>query len=200
MEQTFIRYVDRELGLNTVLITCGLPASCKTRTAEVAARLKGYVIISTDIVRLEIFKREDIFDEKVASDMEKRGLVYDEIFRMADELVSNGESIILDATFIIQALRRRAAEIAARNNNIFVILQTQSSPVISLRRISKRRAESYESNAVTEGAYWNNQRIFEAVDLEDLKRHFPTLHILHLLVDTSSDKEEEWNLIKIASS
>ena len=49
---------------------------------------------------MEVLKNEDIFDEKVASDMDKRVMVYDEMFRLADESLKKGDGVILDATFI----------------------------------------------------------------------------------------------------
>jgi aminoglycoside phosphotransferase family enzyme len=55
--------------------------------------------------------------------------------------------------------------------------------------------ENYESNALTEQAYLNNNEKFEAVDLEELKDGYPGLTILHLLVDTTSDREEDWRVI-----
>ena len=56
--------------------------------------------------------------------MNKRLSVYDEVFRRADELAKkSGGGLILDATFVTQELRKRAAEIAAKNNMTFVILQ-----------------------------------------------------------------------------
>ena len=96
---------------------------------------------------------------------------------------------------MIQALRRRAAEVAANHDKIFVIQQTQCPQEVSLTRISRRTRENYESNALTEQAYLNNKNKFEAVDLEDLKRLFPSLKIVHLLVDTTSDREDEWFVI-----
>ena len=195
MRVPFIDFMKRELGPDTVLIACGLPASYKTETTEVIAKLKGYRILRTDMIRLEVLKNEDIFDEKVASSMEKRKLVYDEMFGIADELAGKGHGIILDATFVTQSLRRRAAEVAERHNKTFVIQQTQCSQEVSLKRISKRTKENYESNALTEQAYLNNKNKFETVDLEDLKKLYPTLDITHFLVDTTSDLEEEWLVI-----
>jgi predicted kinase len=195
MREHFVDFVKKELQPETVVIACGLPASYKTETTEVIAKIKGHKIIRTDLIRLEILKNEDIFDEKVASDMKKRELVYNEIFSLADELVARGEGIILDATFITQKLRRRAAEVAARHNKIFVIQQTQCPQEISFKRISKRTKEKYESNALTIQAYINNKKKFQPVDLEDLKRLYPSLHILHLLVDTTSDLIDDWRVI-----
>ncbi|MBW2064135.1 MAG: ATP-binding protein [Deltaproteobacteria bacterium] len=195
MREPFIEFIQRELGPDPVLITCGLPASYKTETGEVIARLKGYRVLRTDMIRLEVLRNEDIFDEKVASNMDKRRLVYEEMFSMADRLAAKGEGIILDATFVTQALRRQAAEIAARNNKEFIIEQTQCPQEVSLRRISLRSKENYESNALTEQAYLNNKKKFEPVDLDDLKERFPRLRIERLIVDTTSDLEEEWVVV-----
>ena len=195
MREHFVDFMKKELQPEAVVIACGLPASYKTETTEVIAKIKGYKIIRTDLIRLEVLKNEDIFDEKVASDMKKRELVYNEIFSLADELVAKGEGIILDATFITQELRRRAAEVAARHNKIFVIQQTQCPQEISFKRISKRTKENYESNALTIQAYMNNKKKFQPVDLEDLKRLYPSLHILHLLVDTTSGLIDDWRVI-----
>ena len=195
MREPFVDFIKRELVPDTVLMACGLPGSYKTETTEVIAELKGYTILRTDLIRLEVLRDEDIFDEKVASDMRKRQLVYDKMFSRADELAGRGQGIILDATFITQALRRRAAEIAERHNKVFVIQQTQCPQEVSLRRISERTRENYESNALTEQAYLNNKKRFEPVDLEDLKNLYASLNILHLLVDTTSDLLDEWFVI-----
>jgi len=195
MREAFVDFIKRELEPKTVLIACGLPASYKTETTEVIAEIKGYRILRSDLIRLEVLKNEDIFDEKVASNMKKRTLVYDEMFRMADESAAEGEGIILDATFVTQTLRRRAAEVAANHRLRLVIQQTQCPKEVSLRRISQRTKENYESNALTEQAYTNNVKKFEAVDLEDLKGLYPDLNIVHLLVDTTSNLTEEWFVI-----
>ena len=195
MREAFVDFIRRELEPRTVLIACGLPASYKTETTEVIAEIKGYRILRSDLIRLEVLKNEDIFDEKVASNMKKRTLVYDEMFRMADESAAEGEGIILDATFVTQALRRRAAGVAAKHGMNLVIQQTQCPKEVSLRRISQRTKENYESNALTEQAYTNNVKKFEAVDLKDLKDLYPDLNIVHLLVDTSSNLTGEWFVI-----
>ena len=195
MREVFVDFIKRELEPKTVLIACGLPASYKTETTEVISDIKGYRILRSDLIRLEVLKNEDIFDEKVASSMKKRTLVYDEMFKMADESAAEGQGIILDATFVTQTLRRRAAEVAAKYGMSLVIQQTQCPKEISLRRISERTKENYESNALTEQAYTNNVKKFEPVDLEDLKHLYPDLNIIHLLVDTTSNLTEEWFVI-----
>ncbi len=192
MKEPFAKFIETELGSGFLLIACGLPGSWKTETTEEAARIKGYPILRSDLIRLEVLKNEDIFDEKVAANMDKRTMVYDEMFQQADETLKKGDGVILDATFVTQSLRRRAAAIAAKHNLTFVILQTDCPQEVSIRRILNRTKENYVSNALTEQAYLNNKKRFEEVNLDDLKDLYPNLSITHLIVDTRHDPPEDW--------
>jgi len=195
LKEPFADFVKAELEPRTLLITCGLPGTWKTETSEEVSRIKGYPILRTDLIRLEVLKKEDVFDGKVASNMSKRELVYDETFRRAEDIVKTGRGVILDATFVTQELRRRAAAIAARYKMTFVILQTHCSEEVSIARILRRTKENYESNALTKEAYLNNKKKFEPVGLDDLKKRYPELRILHLTVDTEHDHPEDWYII-----
>lgn len=197
MKEPFAKFIETELGSGFLLIACGLPGTWKTETTEEVARIKGYPLLRSDLIRLEVLKNEDIFDEKVASNMGKRTMVYDEMFRQAAESLKKSDGVILDATFITQSLRRRAAEIAARYNKTFIILQTDCPQEISIERILKRTKEDYVSNALTEQAYLNNKKKFEPVDLSDLKNLYPDLGIIHLIVDTRHDPPEDWYIIDV---
>jgi predicted kinase len=117
------------------------------------------------------------------------------MFKKAEKIVNEDIGVILDATFVTQELRRRAAGIAASNNKIFIILQTHCSKEASINRILKRTKENYESNALTEQAYINNLKKFEEVDLDDLKNLYPGLSIVHLTVDTERDAPKDWFII-----
>jgi len=197
LREPFAKFVESKLGAGVLLITCGLPGTWKTETSEEISRIKGYPILRSDLIRLEVLKGENIFDEKVASDMSKRTRVYDETFRRADEVLEKGDSVILDATFVTQSLRRRAAEIAAKHNKTFVILQTHCPQEVAIARILRRTQEDYESNALTEQAYLDNKKRFEKVDLDDLKRSYPRLNIVHLTVDTRYDPPVDWYIIGV---
>lgn len=147
MREPFAKFVETELGAGFLLIACGLPGTYKTETTEEVAKIKGYPILRSDLIRLEVLKNEDIFDEKVASSMDKRTMVYDEMFRRADETLKKGDGVILDATFVTQSLRKRAAAIAAKHKLTFVILQTDCPQEVSIGRILNRTKENYVSNA-----------------------------------------------------
>ena len=195
MKEPFAEFVKAELSPNILLITCGLPGSWKTETSQEISKIKGYPILRTDIIRLEVLKNEDIFDVKVAGDMNKRKLVYDEMFRHAEIHAKKGKGVILDATFVTQGLRRRAAEIAAKTKIPFVILQTSCSEDASITRILRRTKENYESNALTKEAYVVNKKKFEPVNLDDLEKRHLDLRIIHLTVDTECDNPEDWYII-----
>jgi hypothetical protein len=197
LKEPFGKFIESELGTGVLLITCGLPGTWKTETSEETARIKGYPILRSDLIRLEVMKGENIFDEKVASDMSRRTMVYDETLRRADEALERGDSAIIDATFVTQSLRRRAAELAARHNKTFVILETHCPQQVAIARILRRTQENYESNALTEQAYLNNKKKFEKVNVDDLKRLYPKLKIVHLIVDTRYDPPGDWYIIGV---
>lgn len=194
MKEPFTEFVKNNLGPKTLLITCGLPATWKTETSAEVAKIKGYPILRSDLIRLEVLKGEDVFDPKVAGNLNKRLSVYDEMFRRANDAAGEG-GVILDATFVTQDLRRHAAEIAAKHGLTFVILETSCTQEVSVARLQKRTKEKYESNALTVEAYLANKRKFEPVDLDDLKKLYPTLKVVDLTVDTCHDSPEDWYII-----
>jgi predicted kinase len=197
LREPFARFVESELGTGFLLIVCGLPGTWKTETTEEVSKIKDYPLLRTDLIRLEVLKNEDIFDEKVASDMNKRTTVYDEMFARAEEILKKGDGVILDATFVTQSLRRRAAAIAAKHNLTFIIMQTDCPQEVAIARILKRTKEDYVSNALTEEAYLSNKRKFEEVNLDDIKGLYPNLNIIHFVVDTRNDQPEDWYIIDV---
>ncbi len=195
MREPSAKYIKNKLPDDFLLIACGLPGTWKTETTEEVQKIRGGTLLRSDLIRLEVLKNEDIFDEKVAGDMKKRTQVYDVMFKQADEALKNNHIVILDATFVTQSLRQRAAAIANKHKKTFVILQTDCPQEVSIRRILARDKENYVSNALTEKAYLDNKKQFEAVDLDDLKKQNPGLKVIHLIVDTAKDPPEDWYII-----
>jgi predicted kinase len=196
LPKPFAEFVKTKLGMRPLLITCGLPGTWKTETSQEISKIRGYQILRSDLIRLEVLKNEDVFDAKIAGNMNKRLSVYDELFRRADALAGSSEKgLILDATFVTQDLRRRAAEIAAKHDMTFVILQTSCPQEVSVARIQRRTKQKYESNALTVEAYLANKSKFEPVDIDDLKQRHPQLKIIHFTVDTCNDSPKNWVVI-----
>ena len=195
MREPFAKFIKNKLPPDFLLIACGLPGTWKTETTEEVNKLRGGRLLRSDLIRLDVLKGQDVFDSKVAGDMKKRTQVYDVMFEQADEAAKNNRIVILDATFVTQELRQRAAAIAHKHKKTFVILQTDCPQAVSIRRILARDKENYVSNALTEEAYLNNKKKFEPVNIAELKTHTPGLKVIHLVVDTSQDPPEDWYII-----
>ncbi len=198
MSKTCLEVIESEVPNNPVLISVGLPGSWKSPVTEEIARIKGFQILRSDMIRLEVLKGEDVFDNKVASDPNRRKRVYEEMFRRAEATLQKDPSgLILDATFFTQELRERAAELADKFHRTFVIAECVCTEEKSIERILKRTKENYESNALTREAYLNNKALFEPVDVDDLKRKLKTLPMIHLTIDTEQDTLPGWRIKKI---
>jgi predicted kinase len=198
MKRDFSKVIESEIPKGSLLISVGLPGSWKSPVTEEIARLRGFRILRSDVIRLEVLKGEDIFDNKVASDPDRRKKVYEEMFRQAEiALKKTQDGLILDATFFTQELRSRAAELAEKANRAFVIAECVCTEEKSIERISKRTKENYESNALTREAYLNNKALFQPIDTADLKKRFRTLPIIYLTVDTEQNTPSDWKINKI---
>ena len=197
MERDFSEVIQSEVPTDSILISVGLPGSWKSPVTEEIARVKGFQILRSDIIRLEVLKGEDIFDHTVASDPERRRRVYEEMFRRAESALKTEKTgLILDATFFTQELRERAAELAEKFHRSFVIAECVCTEEKSIERIMKRTKENYESNALTREAYLNNKALFQPVDLDDLKKKFKSLAMIHLVIDTEQDTLPDWKIRK----
>ena len=198
MLRSFSEVVTLEIPEGSLLVSVGLPGSWKSPVTEEIARMRGFSVIRSDIVRLEVLKGLDIFENRVASNPENRKRVYDEMFRQAAEALKDPtRGLILDATFITQALRSRAAELAERADRAFVIAECVCTEEKSIGRILRRTKENYESNALTREAYLNNKALFEPVDIKDLKNRFGTVRMIHFIVDTEADSLPAWEVTMI---
>ena len=198
MEKDFSKVIKSEIPKDSVLISVGLPGSWKSPVTEEIAKMRGFQILRSDMIRLEVLKGQDIFDNKVASSPENRKRVYEEMFRQAKNALERAEGgLILDATFFTQELRSQGAELALKARRTFVIAECVCTEERSIERILKRTKEDYESNALTREAYLNNKAIFQPVDIDDLKKQFQELPIIHLTIDTEYDTLPDWKIRRI---
>jgi predicted kinase len=198
VDRSFSEVIESEIPKGSVLISVGLPGSWKSPVTEEIAKMKEFQIFRSDMIRLEVLKGQDIFDNKVASNPENRKKVYEEMFRQAKRALERSKKgLIIDATFFTQELRSRAAELAMKANRPFVIAECVCTEEKSIERILKRTKENYESNALTREAYLNNKALFQPVDIDDLKKRFKSLPIIHLTIDTEYDTFPGWKIRKI---
>ncbi len=198
MDRDFSEVIKSEVPKDCLLISVGLPGSWKSPITEEIAKMKGFQVLRSDIIRLEVLKGKDIFDNQVASHPDNRKKVYEEMFRQAKNLLKTTKGgLILDATFFTQELRAEAAELAEKANRPFVIAECVCTEERSIQRILKRTKENYESNALTKEAYLNNKALFQTVDIDDMKKKFKALPMIHLMIDTEYDTLPDWKIKKV---
>lgn len=193
----FIDFIKTNSLQKSLVILCGLPATGKTTLGEIISKRWGHVIIRSDIIRLQVFRDKDIFDERFASDMKNRNLIYDVMFKLAEDIIGQNKDTLLDATFIKQEQRIKSAQIALKFNINLYIMETICPEDICIKRILSRSRDEYTSNAITPEAYYNNKNAFEKVDIRDIKERYPNLNISHLVVDTSIDGFDNWKIIQV---
>jgi len=184
----FLSELIEALSEESTIMMCGLPASGKSTVAKLISQAKGHTILNTDMIRLRIYDKEEIFDSQKASDLRRRYMVYDVMFKTAKELIMKGERVILDGTFVRQELRVKAVEILGTLLPNFYLIQTICGESTILKRIHNRQNKEYESNAITQEAYFNNLKIWEDVDILELRNKVSsTKFSLFQVISTDSD-------------
>lgn len=116
---------------HTLVAVCGLPGVGKsTVSSHLTDHLDG-VRLRTDAIRNELI------DEPQYTDAE-RDRVYDVLFDRAEQHLTDGESVVLDATFAENAHRERLLEVADRQDVEFRLIHVVCNEDVVEKRIESR--------------------------------------------------------------
>jgi uncharacterized protein len=134
------------LGAVRLVLVGGLPGTGKSTLADALAHACGWMIIATDEVRKEMagvslatsLHADPNRDHYRFDD---RSAVYTECLRRAEQLLAQGESVIIDASWNSAQWRQAAADTAARSAAELVELRCVAPDAIAEARILRRRAE-----------------------------------------------------------
>ena len=138
----------KQLGPPLLLIVGGLMGSGKSTLAAELANRFGIEVRSTDHIRRRMMGSSETpagFGEGNYQ-LDMRSRVYDELFRDAGELLEDGQSVVLDGTFLTCALRDRAYDLASRRGAISLHVQCTCPRPIAYVRI-KQRADTGQSES-----------------------------------------------------
>ena len=136
----------------TVWVVCGLPASGKTKTAEMIAKILSLGLIGSDVIRKKLFdvpfyESQDLpFEEGIYS-KEATALVYGKLLMMAQEEIQKGCSIVLDATFGTRHQRNEALRLARDMDGDIIFVECAASDETIKKRLSIRDASPTISDA-----------------------------------------------------
>jgi len=150
-----------------LFITVGLVGSGKSTFAQVLAKRLGLTVLSSDIIRKKLARiapTEHRFEEMESGiySAEFSQKTYQKMFGDAEAILKEGDSVILDATFLKAAQRRRAALLAQSANADFFVVECWLDEDNTRQRLTQR----LKNTAVSDGRweiYEPQKRKFEPV-------------------------------------
>ncbi len=135
-----------------LFILCGMQASGKSTIAKELADFMGIELLSSDIIRKELFKIDPIdssvsqFEQGIYS-KSITNLTYGRMFLQAQEILESGSSVILDATFAKSHFRDEA-KILAQNRNIEILfVECYANESVVKKRLIQRENNPSISDA-----------------------------------------------------
>lgn len=118
-----------------LIMVTGLPGSGKSYFArQLSERLEGEYI-SSDQTRREM----DAMGKYGVQDKEK---VYDQMEELATSFIVAGKTVVLDATFYKEELRKRFISLAQEHGLPYFVIWITSTEEIIKERLSRKRADS----------------------------------------------------------
>ncbi|NIL97644.1 MAG: AAA family ATPase [Planctomycetales bacterium] len=145
LAQEYLTLADeyaRQLGPPLLVVVRGLMGTGKSTLAERLAEGLGSELLSTDVVRRELYPAAPAGLSYGAGPYcaEDRRQVYQAMLTKAEQLLAHGMSVVLDGTFLFADLRTQAVQIARRNAAVPLIVHCQCPPDLAAQRIADRLA------------------------------------------------------------
>ena len=134
-----------------LVLVGGLPGAGKSTLARALADRADFALVRSDVVRKELAGRRDhdASTASFASDIytpqwTKR--TYSECLRRAEALLFEGQRVVVDASFVAQAYRRRFLELAVRSGVPGVLLLCHADPAVVRTRLESRRDDASDAD------------------------------------------------------
>jgi len=169
-----------------LFITTGLVGTGKTVLAQALAKKLGLVVISSDVIRKQLasiplteHRFEEVDSGIYSPEFSRR--TYDKMFSQAKDVLSEGGSVILDASFIKAEERLKAKRLAGEVGADFFIVECS----LDEESIKQRLAHRLEEGSTSDGRweiYKPQKRRFEPVV------EIPPQN--HVIIDTSAPVEK----------
>lgn len=174
-----------------LIITMGLMGTGKTTIANALGQRLGCAVISSDVTRKKLAKippTEHRFEEFhsgiYSEDFSRR--TYDAILAEAGEVLSRGESVILDASFRRREERARVRRMAEEKGADLVVLECKLGEEEARRRLEQRLKKKTTSDGRWE-IFQLQKKSFDPV------AEFPALQ--HFTLDSSQPIDETIEVI-----
>ncbi|QIS03676.1 AAA family ATPase [Nocardia brasiliensis] len=147
-----LRLAEHHLDTGAVRLALvgGLPGTGKSTVANALSAATGAALCASDEVRGHLRTAGSIHGDSGtfgagAYSAVNKARVYAELLTRAHRLLTAGMSVILDASWIDESERHRAAALAAATHADLIPLRCVCSPAVASRRISRRAAGDSEA-------------------------------------------------------
>jgi len=160
----------------TMFITVGLTGSGKSTMAYALAKRLGITVISSDVIRKQMAniplteKHHDEMNTGIYSP-EFFDKTYKKMNSDAEDILRQGDSVILDATFIKEEYRQNARKLAEKTGAGFQILECRLDDENTRLRLEKRM----QNNSISDGRweiYIAQKEKYEPVKDSEANNHF----------------------------
>jgi aminoglycoside phosphotransferase family enzyme/predicted kinase len=139
----YLRLAERytsQLGPPLLMMVRGLSGVGKSSLATALAESLGMELLQTDVIRREMFAAAEphaAFNEDLYR-RENRDTVYQEMLRRTGALLAQGQSVVLDGTFLAAHWRADAVALARRHGHQSLVVRCHCDEAIAMQRIRSR--------------------------------------------------------------
>ena len=144
-----------QLGRPSLVVVGGMMGTGKSTLASALAEVIGAQLLSTDRIRRSLLGAsaspagfgQDNYESA------QRSRIYDDLFRCACGALDQGQSAILDGTFLRQEWRQRAYELAGRHGGVPLCVWCECPRHVALSRIRRRAFVGHSDSEAREDLY-----------------------------------------------
>lgn len=132
----------RQLGPASLISVGGLMGTGKSTLAHSLVEQLGATLLSTDEIRRQLGVPPQPGQAYAAGDYrpDQRQRVYDQLWRRAETLLTEGRTVVVDASLISASQRRMATELAAKTGAQSLVVHCQCPREVALARLATRAA------------------------------------------------------------
>ncbi len=177
-------YARRHAKQRLLLVT-GPSGSGKSVLSGVLASRLGCVILSTDILRRELFEitpsREPLDSGKYAADARER--VYEEVEAQARDFLTDGRPVLIDGTYIERRQREPITALAQEHRMALLVIECFAPDDVVKARQQKRQTEDWSTSEGRWEVYLDQKaRLEPATEIDEPQR---------LRIDTTIPLEDQ---------
>lgn len=145
-----------------LLLVGGLSGSGKSTFAQQFADHMAYECLRSDVIRQSMHtEASTLVVQKDKYSLDARDLVYQALFEKAKQLLQQGVSVVLDATFSRVTLLKQAITVGEEANAQVMAVECTCRPEVVQQRIAARQHQGTDASEATFDVYLRQQQDWE---------------------------------------